>query len=82
RRRIDEIPEIEASKQYPVKEIVSTLILLDEEEKSGQQNWKVESQQHSSLFQSNTQQNSHTMNEYNIHFQDHYDNNVTEADQS
>ncbi|KAA8523277.1 hypothetical protein F0562_009700 [Nyssa sinensis] len=57
----------EAFKDASVKEILNTLLLLDEEEKSDQDKWTVESQQPKSLLMSHYKVES--MNDYYNHFQ-------------
>lgn len=53
-------------------DILTSLILLDEEERREQDQWCVESQQDKALFELNQKRKSQATDEYYNHLQDHY----------
>jgi hypothetical protein len=72
----------ERMKKEPLKDIVSSLILLDEEEKQGHKKWVMDSEQDRTLIDSNYNQQSKSMVDYyQTHIQNHY-SDINQIDQS
>ncbi|KAH7572104.1 hypothetical protein JRO89_XS04G0201600 [Xanthoceras sorbifolium] len=73
RRKDDEGGEdLQDLKKSPWSDILTSLILLDEEEKREQEQWSVDSQQDKALFELNQKRRSRATNEYHHQLQDHY----------
>ncbi|KAK3210442.1 hypothetical protein Dsin_015148 [Dipteronia sinensis] len=81
RRKDDEIDgdgggggggDLQDLKKSPWSDILTSLILLDEEEKREQEQWSVDSQQDKALFQQNQKRKSQAVDEYHNQLEDHY----------
>ncbi|XP_057969524.1 protein ALP1-like [Malania oleifera] len=66
--------EVEGSGKVALKEILASLLLLDEEEKTEQQKWAMDSQHQKSLIDANYQHTHQAMQEYNLQLQHRFSN--------
>lgn len=64
-----------------MRDILASLLMLDEEEKQEQHQWFSDSHQEKALFDSNHKRKIQAMNEYNSNLQTHHDD-LNELDQS
>jgi hypothetical protein len=75
RRRKDEEGkdiDTEGLKKNALRDILSSLIMLDEEEKQEQEQWVVESQQDRALIESKNKRENQAMNDYHNNLKQHY----------
>ncbi|KAF5458810.1 hypothetical protein F2P56_022812 [Juglans regia] len=73
RRRIDsDGGDNDETKQSGLKEILTSLVLLNEEEKQAQELWVSEAQQDKALFETTHKQKTRVMNDYHSQLQNHY----------
>lgn len=75
RRRKDEEGndvDTEGLKKNALRDILTSLIMLDEEEKQEQEQWAVESQQDRALIESKNKRENQAMNDYHNNLNQHY----------
>ncbi|KAL5572429.1 hypothetical protein UlMin_022026 [Ulmus minor] len=82
RRKDEEDEDMEGlKKKSQFRDILTSLILLDEEEKQEENQWAIESEQEKASFELNFKQESRAMDEYNNNLKQHY-LQLEELDQS
>ncbi|KAJ8750655.1 hypothetical protein K2173_015836 [Erythroxylum novogranatense] len=62
----------EEAKKNAMRDIISTLFMLDEEEKREEQQWVIDSQLDNAIFDSNYRQRVQVMNDYYTQLQNHH----------
>ncbi|GAV72984.1 DDE_4 domain-containing protein [Cephalotus follicularis] len=82
RRKGEEQGEGGAAKpKDTLTDILTSLIVFDEEEKQSNQQWIIESEQEKALFEANIKQQTQAMIDYHSHIQNHY-SDLTDIHQS
>lgn len=71
-RKDDEVSDKEETKKTALRDILTSLILLDEQEKEEKEGWVMEAQQDKSLFEANHKQKTRATSEYYSQLQNHY----------